>query len=88
MRIKITDQIAIGGQTRRDLSANETIANQAGLIYTHPCLILAVGFEQRFTPDAELGDETAFLFRIAFKNLADFETGGSLFGSESDSGGG
>ena len=87
VRIKLTDSIAIGGQTRRDLSADETIANQAGLIYTHPCLILAVGFEQRFTPDAELGDETAFLFRIAFKNLADFETGGSLFGSESDTGG-
>ena len=87
VRIKLTDQIAIGGQTRRDLEANETIANQAGLIYTHPCLILAVGFEQRFTPDAELGDETAFLVRIAFKNLADFETGGSLFGSESDEGG-
>ena len=87
VRIKLTDSIAIGGQTRRDLSANETIANQAGLIYTHPCLILALGFEQRFTPDAELGDETAFLFRIAFKNLADFETGGALFGSESGSGG-
>ena len=87
VRVKLTDQIAIGGQTRRDLSAGETIANQAGLIYTHPCLILAAGFEQRFTPDAELGDETAFMVRIAFKNLADFETGGSLFGSESDSGG-
>ena len=86
VRIKLTEQIAIGGQTRRDLSAGETIANQAGLIYTHPCLILAVGFEQRFTPDAELGDETAFLFRIAFKNLADFETGGSLFGSEAEDG--
>ena len=86
VRIKLTEQIAIGGQTRRDLSAGETIANQAGLIYTHPCLILAVGFEQRFTPDAELGDETAFLFRIAFKNLADFETGGSLFGSEAENG--
>ncbi len=86
VRIRLTDQISIGGQTRRDLSANETIANQAGLIYTHPCLILALGFEQRFTPDAELGDETAFLFRIAFKNLADFETGGSLFGSQSDGG--
>lgn len=84
VRVKLTDELAIGGQTRRDLSAGDTIANQAGLIYTHPCLILAVGFEQRFTPDAELGDETAFMFRIAFKNLADFETGGSLFGSESE----
>lgn len=82
VRIKLTDQLAIGGQTRRDLSADETIANQAGLIYTHPCLTLALGFEQRFTPDAQLGDETVVLFRIAFKNLADFETGGSVFGSE------
>ena len=49
----------IGGQTRQDLSANRTVANQLGLIYTHPCLVLAVGFEQRLTPDAELGDETA-----------------------------
>ena len=88
VRLKLTDRLAIGGQTRRDLSADETIANQAGIIYTHPCLILAVGFEQRFTPEAELGDETAFLFRIAFKNLADFETGGSLFGSDSADGGG
>ena len=87
VRMKLTDQIALGAQTRRDLSADETIANQVGLIYTHPCLILALGFEQRFTPDAQLGDETAFLFRIAFKNLADFETGGSLFGSESSQGG-
>ncbi len=87
VRMKLTDQIALGAQTRRDLSADETIANQVGLIYTHPCLILALGFEQRFTPDAQLGDETAFLFRIAFKNLADFETGGSLFGSELSQGG-
>ena len=53
--MKLTDQIALGAQTRRDLSADETIANQVGLIYTHPCLILALGFEQRFTPDARAG---------------------------------
>ena len=86
VRVKLTDSIAIGGQTRRDLSARRTIANQAGLIYTHPCLILAVGFEQRLTPDAPLGDQTAVLFRVAFRNLADFEAGGSLFGSTGGNG--
>ena len=58
------------------------MANQVGLIYTHPCLVLAVGFEQRLTPDAELGDETAVLVRVSFKTLGEFETGGGLFGSE------
>ncbi len=81
-RLQLTDQIAIGGQTRRDLSLNRTVANQIGVIYTHPCLVLAVGFEQRLTPDAELGDETAILVRVSFKTLGEFETGGALFGSE------
>jgi LPS-assembly protein len=86
VRLKLTDRITIGGQTRRDLSANQTVANQAGLIYTHPCLILAVGFEQRLTPDAPLGDQTAVLVRVAFRNLADFEAGGSLFGAQGGNG--
>ncbi|HEX6011014.1 MAG TPA: LPS assembly protein LptD [Geminicoccaceae bacterium] len=81
-RAQLTERIAVGAQTRRDLSANQTVANQFGLIYTHPCLVLAVGLEQRMTPDAELGDETVFLFRISFENLGEFETGGGLFGSE------
>ena len=86
VRLKLTDRITIGGQTRRDLSANQTVANQAGLIYTHPCLILAVGFEQRLTPDAPLGDQTAVLVRVAFRNLADFEAGGSLLGAQGGNG--
>jgi LPS-assembly protein len=80
-RLQLTERIAIGGQTRRDISANQTVANQLGLIYTHPCLVVAVGFEQRLTPDAALGDETAILVRVAFKTLGSFEAGGGLFGS-------
>ena len=49
-RLQLTEQIAIGGQTRRDLSANQTVANQLGLIYTHPCLTL--GDRVRAAPDA------------------------------------
>lgn len=80
-RVQLTDQIAIGGQTRQDLSSNRTVANQLGLIYTHPCFEFAAGYEQRFTPDAELGDQTAFLVRVTFKGLGEVETGGGIFGS-------
>ncbi len=81
VRARLTERLAIGAQTRYDLSANQAVANQVGLIYTHPCLVLAVGFEQRLTPDAQLGDQTAVLVRVTFENLGGFETGGGLFGS-------
>lgn len=81
VRARITERLAVGGQTRYDLTAKQAVANQVGLIYTHPCLVLAVGFEQRLTPDAQLGDQTAFLVRVTFQNLGGFETGGGLFGS-------
>jgi LPS-assembly protein len=83
-RAQLTERIAIGAQTRRDLSENQTVANQFGLIYTHPCLVLAAGFEQRFTPDAQLGNQTAFLVRVTFENLGQIEAGGGLFGSQSE----
>lgn len=81
-RAQLTERIALGAQTRRDLTENQTVANQFGLLYTHPCLVVAAGFEQRFTPDAELGNETAFLVRVAFENLGALEAGGGLFGSQ------
>ena len=68
VRARLTERLAIGAQTRYDLSANQAVANQVGLIYTHPCLVLAVGFEQRLTPDAQLGDQTAVLVRVTFEN--------------------
>jgi LPS-assembly protein len=80
-RAQLTERLAVGAQTRRDLSTNRTVANQLGLIYTHPCLTLAAGYEEQFTPDARLGDEKAFLFRVSFQNLGEIETGGGLFGS-------
>lgn len=81
-RVQLTERLTLGAQTRRDLTTNRTVANQFGLIYTHPCLVFAAGLEQRFTPDAKLGDETAFLFRVSFENLGEFETGGGIFGSD------
>jgi hypothetical protein len=80
-RAQLTERLAVGAQTRRDLDTNRTVANQIGLIYTHPCLVVAMGYEERFTPDARLGDETAFLLRVSFQNLGEIKTGGGgLFG--------
>lgn len=75
-RAQLTERLAVGAQTRRDLDTNRTVANQFGLIYTHPCLVVAAGYERRFTPDARLGDETAFLLRVSFQNLGEIKTGG------------
>lgn len=79
-RLQLSERIAVAGQTRQDLSSNRTVANQLALLYTRPCFTFAAGYEQRFTPDAKLGDETAFLFRVAFQNLGEIETGGGIFG--------
>lgn len=81
VRAQLTRSIALGAQTRRDLNANETVANQFGLIYTHPCLVVVAGLEQSFTTTGEIEDETAFLVRLSFENLGDIETGSGLFGS-------
>ena len=68
-----------GGQTRHDLTRSATVANQLGLIYTHPCLTLLAGFEQRFTTTGEIDDETTMLFRIALREpRASCETGSFL----------
>lgn len=80
VRAQVTERLTLGAQTRRDLSRNEPVANQLGLIYTHPCLAVIVGFEQSFTTIGELDEETAFLVRLEFKNLGEFETGAGLFG--------
>lgn len=80
LRAQLTPRLAVGGQTRRDLSRNETVANQLGLIYTHPCLTAIVAFEQRFTTTGEIEDDTALLFRLSFQNLGDIEPGIGLLG--------
>lgn len=81
-RAQLTNSIAVGGQIRRDLTAGETVADNLGLIYTHPCLTLTIGYERSFTQTGELKDEKTFLVRLTLKNLGDFETGSALLGSE------
>ena len=80
VRAQVTPRLAIGAQTRQDLTRNDTVANQVGLIYTDPCLVVAAGLEQSFTTTGEVDDETTLLVRLTFKNLGEVETGSGLIG--------
>jgi LPS-assembly protein len=77
-RAQVTDRLTLAGQTRQDLTRSATVANQLGLLYTHPCLTLLAGFEQRFTTTGEIDDETTMLVRIALRNLGQLQTGSFL----------
>jgi LPS-assembly protein len=77
-RAQLTERVALGAQTRRDLTRDASVAHQFGLLYTHPCLTLLAGLEQSFTAAGEVEDETTVLVRIALKNLGELETGNFL----------
>ena len=85
VRVKLTDQIAIGGQTRRDLSAKRD-RRQPGRpdLYAPLPRSWRSASSSGFTPDARARrrDGVAVSDR-ASRILREFETGGSLFGSES-----
>lgn len=75
-RARLTERLSIAARTREDLSRGATVATQAGLIYTHPCLVVTLGAEQSNTSTGEVENETTVLLRLAFKNLGDIEAGG------------
>ena len=75
-RVRLNDRLELGARTRQDLSRGATVANQVGLIYTHPCLVLTVGAERSYTGTADVKDDTTVLVRLAFKNLGELQTGG------------
>jgi LPS-assembly protein len=77
-RAQVTSTLALAAQTRQDLTRDATVANQLGLLYTHPCLTLLAGFERSFTTTGELDDETTVLVRLAFRNLGELQTGSFL----------
>lgn len=77
-RTQVTSTLALGAQTRRDLTRDATVASQFGLLYTHPCLTVLAGLERSFTTTGEVDDETTALVRLAFRNLGEIETGSFL----------
>ncbi|MGI9437972.1 MAG: LPS-assembly protein LptD [Geminicoccaceae bacterium] len=74
VQIGFGSALTFRAQSRRDLQADQTVANTFGLIYRNPCLILIGGLEQQFTQDRDAGDGTTISFRITFENLG--EVGG------------
>ncbi len=79
VRFQLTDSLALGLRTRRDLEDDRTVSTQYGLIYTNPCLVLVAGLEQSFNRRGELDDEVSFQLRVTFSGLADFEAPTSFF---------
>lgn len=69
VRLQMTDNLAIAARTRRDLNEGRTVSNLFGLLYTHPCLVLVAGLEQRFTETGDLDEETSFKIRLSLTNL-------------------
>ena len=78
VRVQMLDSLAVGAQFRRDLAEGRAVSNLLGLVYSHPCLVLVAGFEQRFTETGELEDETRFKVQISLTGLGDGVSG--LFG--------
>ena len=74
VRLRITEGLAVGFQSRIDLSENEPVAHMVGLVYTDDCFVITSGVERRFTSRGELDDTTRFALRVGLRNLGDVET--------------
>ena len=83
VRVQLTEQIAIGGQTRRDLSANADHGQPARPDLYAPLPDLAGRLRAALhARRASWATRRRSCSGSRFKNLGDFETGGSLLGSE------
>lgn len=78
-RLRATDRLTLGFQTRFDLDENRPVTNAAGLVWSHPCFTLTAGLERRFTRKGELEDETTFKLRIGLATLGDIRASSKLF---------
>lgn len=80
VRVQLLDDLAIAAQTCQDLSANSTVSNMIGLLYTNPCLTIAAGLERQNTQTGDLQNETTFKIQISLTGLGGNSTGTGLFG--------
>lgn len=80
IRVQMTDNLAVAAQTRQDLTADSTVTNSYGLVYSDDCLLIVAGIEKDFTTRGDVDQPTTFTLRIGLKTLGEFETGSSIFG--------
>ena len=66
---------SITSSTRRDLKRDQSIVNNAGLLYQNECFNSQLLWQRIFTRDRDIEPSTSVMFRFGLKNLGEF--GGS-----------
>ncbi len=72
--------LSVRAQTRRNLEQNRTVANNFGLVYRNPCLLLIAALEQRYTRNRDASGQTTFTVRVTFEHLGELMADSGLFG--------
>ncbi len=78
--VGLTRGLSIRAQTRRNLRQGRTVANNYGLVYRNPCLLLVAALEQRFTENRDATGGTTFTVRVTFEHLGEVVADSGLFG--------
>jgi len=78
--VGVTPALSVRAQTRRDLERSRTVANNYGLVYRNPCLLLVAGLEQRFTDNRDASSRTTFTVRVTFQHLGELAADTRMFG--------
>ena len=74
--LPVTDSWSVHGQARRNFTTDQFVNNGAGVMYKNECFNLTFDVQRSFTRDRDVEPTTAFLLRVAFKNLGEFGYGG------------
>lgn len=70
--VPITDEWSIYGGARRDLTLDQMIATNLGLLYRNECFNLILQSLRTYTRDRDVEPNTEFTLRVGFKNLGEF----------------
>lgn len=70
--VPIFDEWTIYGGMRRDLTLDQMIATNMGLLYRNECFNLILQSMRTYTRDRDVEPNTSFTLRIGFKNLGEF----------------
>ncbi len=71
-KLPLSEEWSLYGSTSRDLNLNRMITSGAGIIYHNECFDFALDGIRVYTEDRDVGSNTSFSARIAFKNLGVF----------------
>lgn len=72
MPIPYSDEWSVYGGLRRDLTLDQMVATNLGLVYQNECFSLYLQSLRTFTRDRDIEPATQFTLRVGFKNLGEF----------------